>query len=155
MLTPDNVLAKQFTSTQFRRGYNENEVDDFLDQVAAAMRETVAAHEAELALMREETERLRTAALGRLREAAPPAADGAAIIALAQKLHDQHVADGQTALEQARERAAGIVAQATGERDALAGQIRDLHTERADVRDGLRMFFREQMAALDATFPEA
>ena len=29
--TPEDVLNKHFTATQFRRGYDEQEVDDFLD----------------------------------------------------------------------------------------------------------------------------
>lgn len=37
-LTPEDVLNKTFGTTQFRRGYDEREVDDFLDEVVAAMR---------------------------------------------------------------------------------------------------------------------
>ncbi|WP_157073434.1 DivIVA domain-containing protein, partial [Kribbia dieselivorans] len=37
-LTPEDVLNKTFTQTQFRRGYDEREVDDFLDEVVAEMR---------------------------------------------------------------------------------------------------------------------
>jgi DivIVA domain-containing protein len=36
-LTPEDVLNKNFTPTQFRRGYDEREVDDFLDGLAAAL----------------------------------------------------------------------------------------------------------------------
>lgn len=38
MLTGDEVLNLTFTQTQFRRGYDEREVDDFLDEVVAALR---------------------------------------------------------------------------------------------------------------------
>ncbi|MGL5912394.1 MAG: DivIVA domain-containing protein, partial [Phycicoccus sp.] len=37
-LTPEDVLNKTFTQTQFRRGYDEREVDDFLDDIVAEMR---------------------------------------------------------------------------------------------------------------------
>ena len=37
-LTPEDVLNKRFTATQFRRGYDEQEVDDFLDEVVAELR---------------------------------------------------------------------------------------------------------------------
>ena len=40
-LTPEDVLNKNFTPTQFRRGYDEREVDDFLDEVVAEMRKLV------------------------------------------------------------------------------------------------------------------
>jgi DivIVA domain-containing protein len=42
MLTGDQVLDTLFTQTQFRRGYDEREVDDLLDAVV----ETLRAHEA-------------------------------------------------------------------------------------------------------------
>ncbi len=37
-LTPEDVLNKTFGTTQFRRGYDEREVDDFLDEVVATLR---------------------------------------------------------------------------------------------------------------------
>ncbi|MFZ1485593.1 DivIVA domain-containing protein, partial [Nostocoides sp.] len=37
-LTPEDVLNKTFGTTQFRRGYDEREVDDFLDEIVASMR---------------------------------------------------------------------------------------------------------------------
>ena len=37
-LTPEDVLNKTFTQTQSRRGYDEREVDDFLDDIVAEMR---------------------------------------------------------------------------------------------------------------------
>ena len=40
-LTPEDVLNKNFTPTQFRRGYDEREVDDFLDEVVGEMRRIV------------------------------------------------------------------------------------------------------------------
>ena len=40
-LSPEDVLNKNFTPTQFRRGYDEREVDDFLDEVVAEMRRIV------------------------------------------------------------------------------------------------------------------
>ena len=36
-LTPEDVRNKRFTQTQFRRGYDEREVDDFLDLIADAI----------------------------------------------------------------------------------------------------------------------
>lgn len=35
---PEDVLNKNFTATQFRRGYDEHEVDDFLDEIVVEMR---------------------------------------------------------------------------------------------------------------------
>lgn len=41
-LTPEDVLKKSFGATQFRRGYDEREVDDFLDEVVSELRDLVA-----------------------------------------------------------------------------------------------------------------
>lgn len=39
--TPEDVLNKNFTATQFRRGYDETEVDDFLDEIVVELRRLV------------------------------------------------------------------------------------------------------------------
>jgi DivIVA domain-containing protein len=38
MLTSSDAMDRIFTPTSFRRGYDEREVDDFLDQVVEALR---------------------------------------------------------------------------------------------------------------------
>lgn len=37
-LTPEDVVNKRFQSTKFREGYDQDEVDDFLDEIASSMR---------------------------------------------------------------------------------------------------------------------
>src|SRR5690348_343647 len=37
LLTPEDVRNKQFSTTRLRPGYDEEEVDDFLDQVEAGV----------------------------------------------------------------------------------------------------------------------
>ena len=39
LLTADDVLNKKFQSTKFREGYDQDEVDDFLDEVVNTLRE--------------------------------------------------------------------------------------------------------------------
>ena len=41
-LTPEQVLNKQFQTTQFRKGYDERDVDDFLDEIVAELRALIA-----------------------------------------------------------------------------------------------------------------
>jgi DivIVA domain-containing protein len=41
-LTPEQVLNKHFQTTQFRKGYDERDVDDFLDEIVAEMRSLIA-----------------------------------------------------------------------------------------------------------------
>src|SRR5471030_877608 len=40
--TPEDVLNKHFTATQFRRGYDEQEVDYFLDEIVVELRRLTA-----------------------------------------------------------------------------------------------------------------
>jgi DivIVA domain-containing protein len=37
-LLPEDVLNKLFTASQFRRGYDEREVDEFLDEIVVELR---------------------------------------------------------------------------------------------------------------------
>lgn len=37
-LTPEDVVNKRFQPTKFREGYDQDEVDDFLDEVVAELR---------------------------------------------------------------------------------------------------------------------
>lgn len=45
LLTADDVLNKKFQATKFREGYDQDEVDDFLDEVVNTLRETQAENE--------------------------------------------------------------------------------------------------------------
>lgn len=42
LLTADDVLNKKFQATKFREGYDQDEVDDFLDEVVTTLREVAA-----------------------------------------------------------------------------------------------------------------
>src|SRR6187200_3359875 len=71
-LTPEDVANKQFTSTRLKPGYDETEVDEFLDEV-----------EAELTRLYRENDELRSkvAAAGRgTPESAPVAAQAPAAV---------------------------------------------------------------------------
>lgn len=37
-LTPEDVVNKRFQPTKFREGYDQDEVDDFLDEIVLEMR---------------------------------------------------------------------------------------------------------------------
>lgn len=45
LLTADDVLNKKFQATKFREGYDQDEVDDFLDEVVNTLRETQSENE--------------------------------------------------------------------------------------------------------------
>jgi DivIVA domain-containing protein len=120
-LTPEDVVNKRFQSTKFREGYDQDEVDDFLDEVVVELRR-----------LTQENEELRAALQGAGKGAAaaetktekvvaepvaaapvvaapvvtPPAAPAAPIdvidemtgttnlLQLARRLHEEHVHEG-------------------------------------------------------------
>lgn len=147
LLTADDVLKKKFQSVKFREGYDQVEVDEFLDEVVA----TVYALQVENAELKEKLE----AADRRIAElsanpaaaaeptpapepepepepvaptpapAAPAAAALAAdpeaatsMLALAQRLHDEYVNDG-------REEGEKIIADARKESDSIVAGAED------------------------------
>ncbi|MDH6237214.1 DivIVA domain-containing protein [Cryobacterium sp. CG_9.6] len=44
-LTPEDVVNKRFQSTKFREGYDQDEVDDFLDEVVVELRRLTSENE--------------------------------------------------------------------------------------------------------------
>lgn len=149
LLGPDDVLNKSFQTTKFRDGYDQDEVDDFLDEVVNSMRAVYAENDelkAKLAAAEERIAQLSRAEGAPVPEpeapapvppsapsapsappAAPPAAaQGAApesatgMLALAQRLHDEYVRDG-------REEGDRIIADARAEAATI---VRDAESQR-------------------------
>jgi DivIVA domain-containing protein len=120
-LTPEDVVQKRFQQTKFREGYDQDEVDDFLDEVVVELRRLIQE--------KDEVQQKLTAAESKIAElqkggssapaalakaepapasapvAAPtpaPAAESADntaessnnLLQLARRLHDEHVAEG-------------------------------------------------------------
>lgn len=44
-LAPEDVVNKRFQPTRFREGYDQDEVDDFLDEIVVTMRNLAASNE--------------------------------------------------------------------------------------------------------------
>jgi DivIVA domain-containing protein len=171
-LTPEDVVNKRFQSTKFREGYDQDEVDDFLDEIVVELRrltqendelrQRLVAADARIA----ELQRGAAAAPAMSAPApmvAPPApsfetaapalagAEGSAdtnnLLQLARRLHEEHVREGQTKKEQliaeGEAEAARIVAAAAS---AQQGQLQVLEQERVSLQrsvDELRVFERE------------
>lgn len=171
LLTADDVYNKKFTPTKRRsEGYDQDEVDEFLDEVIATIREQANQKEelqakleaaerriAELTQALDEAEANAAAAPAQVAEPAPepaveeqpepvqpepvaaaapaepaaPAGDPesvAGMLALAQKLYDEHVQNGreeaERAMSDARAEADRLLAEAKGEHDRLMGDAR-------------------------------
>jgi len=167
LLTAEDVLNKAFSKTKYREGFDQDEVDDFLDEVAntiaqlTAERDDFAARAANGGGAPAAAAPVAAAPVeaptstGLLAAATEPGgANPTGMLAMAQKLHDEYVNAGEaerdrivseahTAADQIRERA---------DQDAKT-RMDDLAGERADLEariDDLRRFERDYRARLKA-----
>jgi DivIVA domain-containing protein len=184
-LTPDDVVTKQFQHVRFKEGFDPDEVDDFLDEIVVEWRKTIAENdelkaklaayesgaEAPAAAPAEVAEEAHAApavpaAPDGVQGSAAPAAASAGIIELAQRLHDEHVAEGIAQRDQlisdAKSQAASIVSQAETrgreelakldrERTTLEGRITELRNFERDYRAQLRSYIEGKLRDLETT----
>lgn len=178
-LTPDDVVTKQFQHVRFKEGFDPDEVDDFLDEIVVEWRKTIEQNEQ----LKAENERLKAEAAesgsapaehddSAQGEQADEAASGAVvassagIIELAQRLHDEYVADGIAQRDQlvseAQAQATALVSEAEArtreeterlvtERESLESSIADLREFESDYRSQLRSYIEGQLESLDAS----
>ena len=169
LLTADDVLNKKFQATKFREGYEQDEVDEFLDEVVEAMRQ-LEAENADLKAKLEAANR-RVAQLGE--GASIPAAPASPVspvqaepavsmpvsagetggqgpaaasgmLELAQRLHDEHVANGKAEGErivtEARSTGEQIVREAEDQRNRTLAQLEKERSALEQKIDELRRF---------------
>ena len=167
-LTPEDVVNKRFQSTKFREGYDQDEVDDFLDEVVVELRR-----------LTKENEELRGQVGGDAAPAAAESAPVAAVVAepvvvepvaaapvaavaatpidetagttnllqLARRLHEEHVKEGaekrDALIAEGHATAARVIAEAETQQRI---QLQKLDQERSTLEgkiDELRTFERE------------
>lgn len=172
LLTADDVLNKKFQATKFREGYEQDEVDEFLDEVVEAMRQ-LEAENADLRAKLEAANR-RVAELGEGAPAAAPIeepvveapapvaavsgdnpAAASGMLELAQRLHDEHVANGKAEgdrivgearttgeqiVREAEDQRNRTLAQLEKERSSLEHKIDELRRFESDYRSRLKSF---------------
>ncbi len=164
LLTAEDVLNKAFSKTKYREGFDQDEVDDFLDEVANSISALTAERD-------ELQARLAQYQAGGVTPVAPaPAVDrpggvssssadllaaatdpnppsATTMLSMAQKLHDDYVQAGEAErdriIDEGKSKAEAIVEQA--ETDARL-RMQSLDAERADLErriDDLRRFERD------------
>lgn len=168
ILTVEDVLNKAFSKTKYREGFDQDEVDDFLDEVAHTITSLIAERDDLAGKLQQahaggapqavEAAPLTEAGgvpgtsglLGAATDPNPPSPAG--MLAMAQKLHDEYVHAGEEERErivdEAKTKAEGIVEQA--QTDAKS-RMDDLASERGDLErkiDDLRRFERDYRARL-------
>ena len=130
LLTTEDVLNKKFQYVKFREGYDQDEVDEFLDEVVSTiyslqmenqdLKEKLEAAERRVAeLSNSDYTSAETPAPVAAPVVETPALTGpqdaesaTSMLALAQRVHDEYVRDGE-------EQSAKIIAEANSERDAI------------------------------------
>ena len=190
LLTADDVLNKKFQATKFREGYEQDEVDEFLDEVVEAMRQLEAENADLKAKLEAANRRVAQLGEGAAISAAPaspvspvqaepavsvpsvpsgesggqgPAA-ASGMLELAQRLHDEHVANGKAEGErivtEARSTGEQIVreaedqrnrtlAQLEKERSGLEHKIDELRRFESDYRTRLKSYLQNLLANVE------
>ncbi|MCV0335207.1 DivIVA domain-containing protein [Microbacterium sp.] len=177
-LTPDDVVTKQFQHVRFKDGFDPDEVDDFLDEIVIEWRKALEENvELKAKLAAYEFGAAPEAAAPAAVEAPAPVAEvpaepaptgsataTAGIIELAQRLHDEHVAEGEAKrnaliaeaeTEVARIRTEAEVkqreesARLERERNTLEARITELRNFERDYRSQLRGYIEGQLRELD------
>lgn len=170
-LTADDVLNKKFQPTKFREGYDQDEVDEFLDQIVEAMRDLenenaelkakLDAANARVAELSEGAPVVTAAPVSPVAPIAPVvespivetpkiepsgnnAESAAAMLEMAQRLHDEYVAKGKAERERIVTEARATGEQLTREAENQRNQtLSQLEKERANLEhkiDELRRF---------------
>ncbi|MEU3052288.1 DivIVA domain-containing protein [Streptomyces griseus] len=155
MLTPADIESQRFTGTRLREGYDQEEVDGFLDRIAEGMRREEASRDAELVSLRAEIRRQR-AELDAARRPVPQDADQPSldsikvILVAAQKTADQVVADAHaqagSVLADASTQAERLIANARTEGHRI---VNEAHGERQQQVERLERR-QEELASLVA-----
>jgi DivIVA domain-containing protein len=217
-LTPEDVVNKRFQPTKFREGYDQDEVDDFLDEIVVELRRlnqendelrkklaeggsavpassTAAAPvvekvpapvkaEKDEARAKAEADAQAAAEASKKKEAeqaapvaAVPAAapapaastasaeSAAGLLAMAQQMHDRHVAEGQaqkdkiiaeaqieasSLVNDAQEKSRKILGALEQQRSVLERKVEQLRGFERDYRSRLKAYIEGQLRDLDA-----
>ncbi len=154
LLTADDVREKQFSKTKYREGFDQDEVDDFLDSVAETI-ESLTLERDRLRVAVKDLESRGGSGPSELLRAATDTANPSSpqsMMAMAQKLHDEYVRSGEEEKDRiifdAKSEADRIRARA--EREAQ-GRLQNLGTDRVELErkiDDLRRFERDYRARL-------
>jgi len=197
-LTPEDVVNKRFQPTKFREGYDQDEVDDFLDEIVVELRRLNQENEElrkELAAKGGEVVVVETAKTEPVKEEAPkpepvkeeapkaaPAAaaaepapvtsaipasaeSAAGLLAMAQQMHDKHVADGaaqrdkiiaeaqieaSTLVNDAQEKSRQVLGVLEQQRSVLERKVDQLRGFERDYRSRLKTYIEGQLRDLES-----
>ncbi|MGV8876185.1 MAG: DivIVA domain-containing protein [Rhodoglobus sp.] len=150
-LTPEDVVNKRFESTKFREGYDQDDVDDFLDEIVVELRRLNHENEElrqQLTAAESRSHELQQAAISASANAAPAVAAPVAAVAtdrseaasaaqaddtasannllqLARRLHEEHVREGVAKRD-------ALIAEGTASAAEIVAEAKSQHREQLD-----------------------
>ena len=147
-ITPEDLITKSFKIVTEESGYDRNEVDDFLDELVElrALYSERDALERQVEQLSANAPDSPAAAVAPAQSSAASAApqDAAALLAMAQKVHDDYVAQGEKAkaelLEEAERKADAMVSEAQQQREEVLSRLTDEKEELEIAVEALRGF---------------
>lgn len=203
-LNPEEVVNKRFSPTKFRQGYDEEEVDEFLDEVVGELRRLNAENDelrSKLSACEGRVSELSRGGASDVAAKTPEAESGHApvtppvltpaptptpapapmaavsgvegatgMLALAQKLHDEHVEAGKTErtkiVGEAQEHATRLVREAEDkqrktlgdleqQRSVLERKVEELRSFEREYRSRLKAYLEGQLRDLESKAPVA
>lgn len=138
MITTEDILAKTFTETRFGRGYDQGEVDEFLDALAAQLKPVA------IPPVPAEAPTVGTAptvqSIALLLDNAQKAADQISAEATQQAAVTVYAAQQQAKalVDEATAKAAQIAAEASAQHDAVAASVEALKAQHKDIAARLK-----------------
>ena len=174
LLTTEDVLNKKFQYVKFREGYDQDEVDEFLDEVVSTiyslqmenqdLKEKLEAAERRVAELSNSdytpAETPAPVAAPAVETPAPAAAltgpqdaeSATSMLALAQRVHDEYVRDGEEQsakiIAEANAEREKIIADAQAQKDSLLSQLDQERELLENKINGLRTFEAEYRSNL-------
>ena len=186
LLTTEDVLNKKFQYVKFREGYDQDEVDEFLDEVVSTiyslqmenqdLKEKLEAAERRVAELSNSdftpAETPAPVAAPAVETPAPAAAltgpqdaeSATSMLALAQRVHDEYVRDGEEQsakiiaeanaerekiIADAQKQKDSLLSQLDQERELLENKINGLRTFEAEYRSNLRNHLETLLKEVD------
>ena len=186
LLTTEDVLNKKFQYVKFREGYDQDEVDEFLDEVVSTiyslqmenqdLKEKLEAAERRVAELSNSdftpAETPAPVAAPAVETPAPAAAltgpqdaeSATSMLALAQRVHDEYVRDGEEQsakiiaeanaerekiIADAQKQKDSLLSQLDQERELLENKINGLRTFEAEYRSNLRTHHETLLKEVD------
>jgi DivIVA domain-containing protein len=158
-LTPEDVVSKRFQPTKFREGYDQDEVDDFLDEVVAELRRlsqendelrqgqasgTAPVADGSVVAAPETAEASATSLY--TADVDDETASTASLLQLARRLHEEHVREGiqrrDALIAEGEASAARVAAEAEADQEARLAEAtaaRELRLAEAETAQQARV----------------